>query len=195
MNDLVEQILELIKGKKTAIDMQVIMFQSRSTTYRKLKDEGTSISEIKNLYQDCGAFSVIRKKDDMSRRAFKEELSKFLLCDPDDVWKRFNERYHMGVIEYKKKIKKKNQLTDLEFDLLKRQILFIIRREPHTLKQLCEITNRSRSYVLAALKDLDQVLGGYGGGLGKGYFIVRSEKERLLHASWCANWKKSMQYC
>ena len=90
MNDLVEQILELIKGKKTAIDMQAIMFQSRSTTYRKLKDEGTSISEIKNLYQDCGAFSVIRKKDDMSRRAFKEELSKFLLCDPDDVWKRFN---------------------------------------------------------------------------------------------------------
>ena len=86
MNDLVEQILELIKGKKTAIDMQAIMFQSRSTTYRKLKDEGTSISEIKNLYQDCGAFSVIRKKDDM----FKEELSKFLLCDPDDVWKRFN---------------------------------------------------------------------------------------------------------
>ena len=53
MNDLVEQILELIKGKKTAIDMQAIMFQSRSTTYRKLKDEGTSISEIKNLYQDC----------------------------------------------------------------------------------------------------------------------------------------------
>lgn len=50
-------------------------------------------------------------------------------------------------------------------------------------------------YVLAALKDLDQVLGGYGGGLGKGYFIVSSEKERLLHASWCANWKKSMQYC
>ena len=90
MNDLVEQILELIKGKKTAIDMQAIMFQSRRTTYRKLKDEGTSISEIKNLYQDCGAFSVIRKKDDMSRRAFKEELSKFLLCDPDDVWKRFN---------------------------------------------------------------------------------------------------------
>ena len=34
MNDLVEQILELIKGKKTAIDMQAIMFQSRSTTYR-----------------------------------------------------------------------------------------------------------------------------------------------------------------
>ena len=62
MNDLVEQILELLKGKKTAIDMQAIMFQSRSTTYRKLKDEGTSISEIKNLYQDCGAFSVIRKK-------------------------------------------------------------------------------------------------------------------------------------
>lgn len=107
MNDLVEQILELIKGKKTAIDMQAIMFQSRSTTYRKLKDEGTSISEIKNLYQDCGTFSVIRKKDDMSRRAFKEELLKFLLCDPNDVWKRFNERYHMGVIEYKKQIKRK----------------------------------------------------------------------------------------
>ena len=70
----------------------------------------------------------------------------------------------------------------IEFDLLKRQILFIIRREPHTLKQLCEITNRSRSYVLAALKDLDQVLGGYGGGLGKGYFIVSSEKDYyMLH--------------
>ena len=41
MNDLVEQILELIKGKKTAIDMQAIMVQSRSTTYRKLKDEGS----------------------------------------------------------------------------------------------------------------------------------------------------------
>ena len=46
MNNLVEQILELIKGKKTAIDMQAIMFQSRSTTYRKLKDEGLSLIHI-----------------------------------------------------------------------------------------------------------------------------------------------------
>lgn len=200
MKDIVEQILELIKEKKTAEEIAEILFESRSTLYRELKESGISISEIKNLYQDKGAILLIRRKDEMSKDDFKEELAQYLLCDLEYIWKNFKYRYRKNVTAYENDVKKckKNQLTSLEFGLLKKQILFELKMAPRTLKELCELTNRSRSYVLTALKDdeLKNVLGGYGrGGMKKGYYITTDKNEIAIHDTWCANWRKSMGYC
>lgn len=198
MKDIVEQILELIKEKKTAEEIAEILFESRSTLYRELKESGISIREIKSLYQDRGAIFLVRRKGAMQKNDFKEELAKYLLCDLEYVSKNFIYRYNMSVTEYQEDIKnhRKNQLTDLEFDLLKRQILFELKIEPHTLRELCMLTNRSRCYVLAALKEMDNVLGGYGRGrIKKGYYITEDNYDIELHKTWCNHWKIAMGYC
>lgn len=89
-------------------------------------------------------------------------------------------------------------MSELEIDLLKRQILFELRSETmsHTLKELCDLTNATRSYVLAVLKEIPNVYGGFGkSGMPKGYFLTNDKSLIEWHDIWIDNWRTSMGYC
>lgn len=201
MNKQAEQVVYQIKEHREEKNIDAVIadsYMSRSTIYRVLKKDGFSARKIKEVCQDSQVFMLINQKNIILNREFKEKLSKCLSCDLDNVYKKFKYRYEIGIKEYLESIKdqKKNRISDLQFRLLKRKILFELLEKPHTLKELCEVTKMSRSYVIAALKELENVLGGCGrGGMGKGYYITTDKNEIAIHESWCDNWKKSMGYC
>lgn len=193
-------IQSLIEQGATIQEMEKMLGMSHSTICRELQKEKTSIRELRKMSNGKKTLLLIRDRwKNVTRKELIKELAQCMCCDYSNVWRKFHDRYGKSVTEHLQEAntKRKNQLTDLEFDLLIEEIKFALRKEDqsYTLKELCELTNRSRAYVLAALRKLPNIYGGNGrGGLKKGYFLTYDEAKIAMHDDWCKNWKDSMGY-
>lgn len=198
--DLIQMIQSLIEQGATIQEMEKMLGMSHSTICRELQKEKTSIRELRKMSNGKKTLLLIRDRwKNVTRKELIKELAQCMCCDYSNVWRKFHDRYGKSVTEHLQEAntKRKNQLTDLEFDLLIEEIKFALRKEDqsYTLKELCELTNRSRAYVLAALRKLPNIYGGNGrGGLKKGYFLTYDEAKIAMHDDWCKNWKDSMGY-
>ena len=194
-------IQELVRNNAKVKDIEKTTYKSYSTIRRELKKDNTSIRELQKLEQDKRTLSLMRKRKTYStQREFCMALSICMSCDYGNVWRKFYDRYGIRVTKYLTQLEslRCNQMSELELDLLRRQILFELRNKtlPRTLKELCELTNATRAYVLAVLKEIPNVYGGFGkSGMPKGYFLTNDESLIECHDVWVANWRTSMDYC
>ena len=194
-------IQELVRNNAKVKDIEKTTYKSYSTIRRELKKDNTSIRELQKLEQDKRTLSLMRKRKTYStQREFCMALSICTSCDYGNVWRKFYDRYGIRVTKYLTQLEslRCNQMSELELDLLRRQILFELRNKTlsRTLKELCELTNATRAYVLAVLKEIPNVYGGFGkSGMPKGYFLTNDESLIECHDVWVANWRTSMDYC
>ena len=191
------QVIDYIKKHKTVKWVASYFNVSRSTIYRVLNKNKITKTEVNNVYQGKDILNIVRNKNGTNKKEIIAELARCMECPEENVEYNFRYRFKMTLPQYRKNLDyiRKNQLTDIEFKQLKKEILLLIRMTPYTLKELCDSTKRTQAYVLAALKELPEVYGGYGKGrMKKGYFIATNEYEKILHDSWCQNWRRAMKY-
>ena len=194
-------IQELVKNNAKVEDIEKTIYRSYSTIRRELKKNNTSIRELQKLDRDEMTLSLIRKRNAYStHKEFHTALSICMSCDYENVCRKFYDRYGIRLTKYLREIDsiRSNQMSELEIDLLKRQILFELRNETlsYTLKELCDLTNATRSYVLAVLKEIPNVYGGFGkSGMPKGYFLTNDKSLIEWHDIWIEHWRTSMGYC
>lgn len=181
-----ERIIHLIYGfrfaelKRTRWYFRLL----KSVAYLNLHENKVSSSNVsvKLGYEQCSnRFYIICKEIFAPDIHYEEKISAYLTRK---VYK----------------MKKYERLTQNEFELLKREILLQLMAGPATLKDLVDITDRSKAYVLAAIKDLEtpsrHIVGMHVFSKYKGYSIAElaDDRDALIdaHDNWVGNWKASV---